>query len=267
MADQSERDAWRRLDRFGLPAGTQMALDEALLLHVGQPERPSLSFYTWDPPALSLGFFQRLGDVPAARHLPTVRRLTGGKAIHHADELTFSLAAPLDHPLYAGALQDGYTRVHRAVAEALRRFGVEARLRGSETLSSDQSGTGMCFHESSPLDLVWSGPDGLAKGLGSAQRRSRGRLLHHGSIKLGRPEYEDGVACVADTHPDPLDPRELAEALSQAFTTELGLHLEADELGAAELAHARAREAFFGSRPFLAREPEALHAARRPPPS
>ncbi len=265
MAHQSDGDAWRRLDRFGLSAGVQMGLDEALLLHVGRPERPTLSFYTWDPPALSLGFFQRLEDVPAARSLPTVRRLTGGKAIHHADELTFSLAAPLDHPLYAGALADGYARVHRAVARGLRNYGVEAQLRDSRALASDRAGTGMCFHESSPLDLAWAGPGGLAKGLGSAQRRSRGRLLHHGSIKLGRPAFEEGVACVADIHPGPLDPREVAEALALAFADELGLQLEADEPTAAERVHAHAREAFFGSPEFLSRKPEALDAARRPP--
>jgi lipoate-protein ligase A len=197
-----------------------MAVDAWLL---AEGRGPVLRLYTWEPPALSLGWFQRLVDVPAAAGftpgVDLVRRRTGGGAIHHARELTFSIAAPLDHPLYAGPVADSYVRVHAAIAAALARFGVDAAPRGERSLASDVAGTGMCFHASHPLDLVWEQDGGLRKGVGSAQRRKGGRVVHHGSIKLGRDPLEPGVAVVPGD-PDPLDVgRALAAELCGAVPT------------------------------------------------
>ncbi|MEO0650196.1 MAG: hypothetical protein AAFZ65_05920, partial [Planctomycetota bacterium] len=143
-----------------------------------------------------LGYFQRVADVPAAADrtpgLDLVRRTTGGGAIHHARELTFSIAASLEHPLYAGPIANSYRRVHALIAEALAEFGVDATPRGEQPAASDRDGTGMCFHASHPLDLGWG--EDWRKGVGSAQRRKHGRVLHHGSIKLAPDPLEPGVA-------------------------------------------------------------------------
>ena len=105
------REPWRLLTTWDGEPGWNMALDEALLQ--GRAARPTLRLYTWRPAALSLGYFQRWSDVPAAAAAPAVvRRLTGGGAIHHDLELTFSIAAPADHPLYRGELANSYGRVH-----------------------------------------------------------------------------------------------------------------------------------------------------------
>ncbi|MEZ5976907.1 MAG: hypothetical protein R3F34_01635 [Planctomycetota bacterium] len=247
---------WRLLLGHGLAPGRQMALDEALLELGGAT--PVLRLYTWSR-AFRLGYSQPRADVAPARAAFTgadgppllVRRFTGGGAIHHANELTFSIAAPIDHPLYAGPVAPSYDRVHAIVAAALARFGVHARARGERRLASERASSGMCFHRSCAQDLVWSGPSGPAKGVGSAQRRTRGRVLHHGSIKLAADPLEPGVA-TADLGGVAVDARELGDELVRAFEGELSARLRRDDPTPEESAHADARESFFGSEPFLA---------------
>jgi len=192
-------DTWRLITTFGADPGFNMGLDEALLEAEEAP--PTLRLYTWDPDTLSLGYFQKFADVPAAAGIDgrkpgaIVRRITGGGAIHHVHELTFSFVAPLAQRLYQGPLAGSYERVHAAVAAALAEFGIAASLRREQTLASDIAATGMCFHKSSELDLVWGGK----KGVGSAQRRTRGRVLHHGSIKLESSVFEGEIATVRES--------------------------------------------------------------------
>ena len=91
----------------------------------------------------SLGYFQRVRDVPNLSRAPAaVRRITGGGAIYHAAELTFSISAPEGHALYAGPVPQSYARVHAAVIDALAQVGVHGNLRGAEALASDRAGTG-----------------------------------------------------------------------------------------------------------------------------
>ena len=224
-----------------------MALDEALL--ASAEPLPVLRFYTWEPAALSLGYFQRWAELaPRAAGTPVVRRFSGGGAIHHADELTFSIAAPATHALFRGEVRRSYERIHALLAAALARQGVTATLRGARTPSSERAGTGMCFHESSELDLVWDG----AKGVGSAQRRTGGRVLHHGSIKLGRTALEEGVAVLRARAPG-VTAEGLAEEIVGAFERELGVALVPDEVRAEEAAFAQARADFYRSQEFVRR--------------
>ena len=178
----ARKETWRLVTTWGASPSTNMGLDEALLESEGAS--PTLRMYTWRPDTLSLGYFQRWADVPAARRAgAVVRRITGGGAIHHKNELTFSITASLEHPLYRGPLADSYRRVHEAVATALAEYGVEADLRGDRALTSDRDDTGMCFHHSTALDLVWDD----RKGVGSAQRRKRARLCFGPGAKGCRP--------------------------------------------------------------------------------
>jgi lipoate-protein ligase A len=190
---------WRLLETWSASPERAMGLDEALLERPETP--PTLRLYTWSPDTLSLGYFQRYSDVPrAAAATRVVRRITGGGAIHHAGELTWSITADAKSPLYRGPIAPSYERVHAVIIEALGACGVEARLRREEHLTSEREATGMCFHASTPLDIVWDG----AKGVGSAQRRRGGRVLHHGSIKLEASELEEGVARAPQVTPQRL---------------------------------------------------------------
>ena len=200
----------RRIDDPPLAAVVNMARDEALL----ETRRvTTLRFYRWARPTLSLGYFQGLAGLPAeavrARGGEVVRRPTGGKAILHEHELTYSLCAP-EHGALAGGPGRAMERMHRALAAELgRQSGRAIRIRGEERLRSDVAGSPWCFEDSSPLDLV----TGRRKLLGSAARRRRGWILFHGSLVLQAPRETPGVAELGVV-PD-LDG--LAQALTQTL--------------------------------------------------
>jgi len=239
-------ETWRLLETWDADPGVNMAVDEALLVTEGPP---TLRFYTWRPSALSLGYFQRVADVSGMERAPVrVRRLTGGGAIHHENELTFSIACSLEHPLYRGAVKASYERVHGLLAAVFLELGVAATLRGEGGLRSDVEGSGMCFHRSTPLDLVWSG----RKGVGSAQRRTRGRVLHHGSIKLAASELDTGVAELRPFAPT-LTPDELARKIRSRFEDDLDLGFDLGCLSEVEERHAKERRSFFTSDAFVRR--------------
>ena len=201
-------ETWRQITTWGAPPEFNMGLDGALLEDADAP--PTLRFYTWTPAALSLGYFQRFDEVPAAeKAFVVVRRITGGGAIHHTNELTFSMIASAEHALFEGPIPRSYERIHELIAAALSKCGAEAKLRGDSELLSDASGTGMCFHHSTSLDLAWDSK----KGVGSAQRRRNGRVLHHGSIKLGPSQHDTGVAELGES----IDPAALARVIAEVF--------------------------------------------------
>jgi lipoate-protein ligase A len=233
-------ETWRLITTFGADPAFNMGLDEALLLSSDAP--PTVRFYTWRPETLSIGYFQKLSDIAGhERARRIVRRITGGGAIHHANELTFSISAPQSHRLYAGPIAPSYVRVHDAIRAALRELSVESELRGERALASDVDGTGMCFHHSTPLDIAWAGKDGTwRKGVGSAQRRSKGRVLHHGSIKLGTSPLEGRIATLKE-HVPTLDVHTLAQTLRTSFerafevTLETTVPVESERVSAREL--------------------------------
>jgi len=162
---------------------TNMARDEALLECVGVGESPpTLRLYRWDPPTISLGCFQPYADyaalAPPAGGLPVVRRITGGGAILHDGELTYSIALPARHELVRGNPLRLYEVVHDALIECLRRLDVPAYRGCPSDGSGPTRGPFFCFARRHCLDVL-IGHDKLA---GSAQRRTRRGILQHGSI-------------------------------------------------------------------------------------
>ncbi|MEM7201624.1 MAG: hypothetical protein AAF628_15255 [Planctomycetota bacterium] len=182
-----------RVVRSGaLPPALNMGLDEALLV---TPGPSTLRLYSWDPPGVSLGYFQASGPAAAVteRH-DLVRRLTGGGAIHHDREITFALTADLD--LVPHGVEDLYVLIHDAVASALRRCGVAARRVPGGPPTKPRPDEWWCFAQAGAFDLVT--PEGR-KIVGSAQRRTRRphrRVLHHGSVVLSVPSGTPGCGAV-----------------------------------------------------------------------
>ena len=187
-----------------------MALDEALLEH---RLIPTLRFYTWDKPTISLGRFQNQAEAEQLQSLApdseVVERRTGGKAILHDQELTYSLCTP-----ETGALAGGPAKAMQAIhlvlaAELNRQTSLDICLRGKDPASSDVTDSPWCFEDSSPYDLILEGK----KLLGSAARRTASWLLFHGSLVIHPPKKNPGVAGLGQA-PNQVA---LADALGQAL--------------------------------------------------
>ena len=169
-----------------------MARDEALLQHVGRGlAPPTLRLYQWDPATVSLGYFQSFAEIreqpKTIRAMPVVRRLTGGGAIIHDEELTYSLVLPTAHPLLKQGPLRLYALVHDAVVAMLADRGVTAGRVGCAPQSNGRHGPFLCFDRRHPLDVAVAGQ----KVLGSAQRRTADAVLQHGSLQLARLALPD----------------------------------------------------------------------------
>lgn len=174
---------WRLI--FDAPADgpTNMATDHAILEAVGAGEAlPTLRLYAWQPPCLSLGYNQNAAEVDAAR-LDTmgwglVRRATGGKAILHTDELTYSITLPQDSPIVAGGVLESYRRLSQALMVALTNLGLDPQSTPHE--QAGQATGAVCFEVPSNYEITAQG----RKLIGSAQVRRLNAVLQHGSLPL-----------------------------------------------------------------------------------
>lgn len=181
-ADQSP--ATIRVIEHGPAEGAwNMAVDEALLATAAEQRSATLRLYRWQQPTLSFGYFQPWAERAthaASRACPVVRRHSGGGAIVHDRELTYSLSwptGPRDDEL-AGRL---YRMVHQSLTETLAEYGITARLHsGAPEITGKQPF--LCFLRRAAGDVCL----GDAKVLGSAQRRRRGAILQHGSLLWAR---------------------------------------------------------------------------------
>ncbi len=192
-----------------------MAVDAALIRCAAVP---TVRFYGWDPPAISVGRFQpgRVDLEPLRTSgLPLVSRMTGGGAIVHWHELTYSVTVPDDHHLVRGTTAESYAAIHGPIRCALAELGVSAVARGEDSEGPDPV---LCFHRVTSLDLVAEG----RKLVGSAQRRAHGRVLQHGSIILRGNELQPDTADVESLLGRPVGATELADRLAPAFGAVMG---------------------------------------------
>lgn len=172
---------WRLLDTGALPASLNMALDRALLAHHAQGQSPpTLRFYRWNPPAVSLGYFQNHPnlDLAACRRLgfEVVRRPTGGRAVLHLGDLTYALIAGTADGLPA-AVTAAYRLTCAGLLEGFRLLGLEARIgRGGRNPAQ----TGICWLDGVVGSVVYQ----EKKFVGSAQTWQASSLLQHGSVML-----------------------------------------------------------------------------------
>lgn len=197
-------------------AAANMARDEALLLSAAAGGPVTLRFYSWRPHAFSLGYFQRHREFePYVRKgRPVVRRLTGGGAIWHADEITYSLVGPFGSSGFPRKAAGIFVKVHTAVAEGLRSLGVDAAL-------SDAPGgrsPSICFARPQKYDIVVAG----RKLLGSAQCRRGRTFLQHGSLPLSPNEFAPGAVSVAEVVANRPGDATIIEALSGALARAFG---------------------------------------------
>lgn len=186
-----------------------MAVDEALLIDAAEHNTAALRFYSWNEPTLSLGYFQRYTDRQqhaASRTCAVVRRQTGGGAILHDREVTYSLTLPAGHPI-AKQNEKLYRIVHEVFIEILSpcrqlpNSDSTLQIRGGATKIQPGDEPFLCFQRQSPGDVIFiaaNAPKNDAtlsqipaspfayKIIGSAQRRYHGAVLQHGSLLLER---------------------------------------------------------------------------------
>lgn len=248
-----------------LSAALNMAVDDILLDAARAGAGPILRTYAWSPPAVSIGYAQRADeaidvDRCRARGIDLVRRTTGGRAVLHWNELTYSFHCADGEGPAAQGLQESSRQLGECLAEGLRRFGVDAcvergRVEQGQGAAADRRGA--CFASTARWELTCGG----RKLVGSAQRRTRGALLQHGSILAG-PEHLQ----IAELLPESLDRtgpgggldrastylqewlgvvdlRQLAQHLGAAFGDGLGLPTRETTLTDTEMALARERAA------------------------
>lgn len=248
---------WRLIiERAPRTGAWNMALDEAIMDAVAAGDSlPTLRFYAWEPPCLSLGKRQPLDGVDLERcradGIDVVRRATGGFAILHTDELTYSVAVRPDDPRADGAILDAYRKLSQGLLAGLRLLGATPEM-SPVVPGGVHNASAACFEMPSAYEIVV----GHQKLIGSAQARPAGRVLQHGSLPLTgdiarvvpylayeRQEERVTLAAhlrerattISDALRRPVRFDEAAEAMARGFAHALNLTLEPGEPRVAEM--------------------------------
>lgn len=161
---------------WNFPGELNMALDVVL---AEQCTEPILRFYTWARPTLSIGRHQRRINLNVQfmkeKNIDCVIRPTGGRAVLHWDELTYSVILPIDHPKARGGVLETYLVISECIAKALCALGFKACIEPVKRLKENSAA---CFNSPSSYEITIDGK----KVVGSAQMRTKKGVLQHGSI-------------------------------------------------------------------------------------
>jgi len=213
-----------------------MAIDYYLAENINDENDPILRFYGWEPFCLSLGFHQNADDVDINAvqrdRIDLVRRPTGGSAVFHSEELTYSLVIPVQHVDH----QQLFQQIHRLIYEALRMLGYTVQLHAQKEKQNylkEGQGTFVCFNRPAFTEIKIDGK----KCVGSAQKIYKRSVLQHGSILIGRKQFEivkylkgdqqyknqilqyllDNSTFLNNKHSDQHGPYEIAETIIEKF--------------------------------------------------
>ncbi len=258
------RAAWRLLLSPFADGPTNMAVDEAILQAMAAAEsRPTLRFFGWTPPCLSLGYAQPAAEVDRERlarlGYGLVRRPTGGRAILHTDELTYSVIAPMHEPRVLGGVLESYQQLSAGLLAGLRHLGLGVR--ADKTYAAGETAGAakgpVCFEVPSNYEITVGAGAAPRKLLGSAQVRQRRMVLQHGTLPLtgdlgricavlvfdsederqaARARLRQRAATVAEVLEAEVDWRQAAAALARGFSEALNLDLEEAPLSPREAA-------------------------------
>ena len=214
-----------------------MSVDGALLETAAAGGDPCLRFYGWQPAALSLGYFQpffQRAEHTDSSTLPVVRRSTGGGAIVHQHELTYSLAVPGKSRFAPGGVSI-VAAVHEALVRALAQWQVDATLQDEYDRHRTAPEPFLCFQRRTAGDVLLSGD----KICGSALRQRHKATLVHGSVLLAASAYAAELPGLNDLTVRPVAVEELAAVWIDEIATRLRFTFERDGLTEPELQHAQ----------------------------
>jgi lipoate-protein ligase A len=251
-------DPWRLLYTPPSSGAWNMAVDESILEHIYRGEAlPTLRLYSWDPPCLSLGHAQPFADVDMERvnanGCEVVRRLTGGRAILHTDELTYSVTGSVTDPILSGSILESYNRIAQALLYAVRELGLPVEMK-EHALAGEPATLNLnpvCFEVPSTYEITVN----EKKLIGSAQARKKEGVLQHGSLPLtgdltricealifkdeaSRQNAKQRLLARATTVESvtsvKTDWETAAQAFVKGFEAQLGIHFQRGELSRSE---------------------------------
>jgi lipoate-protein ligase A len=212
--------------------GWNMAVDEALLQTAADGDRACLRFYRWIEPTVSLGYFQpyvRRQHHQPSFACPLVRRSTGGGAIVHDHEITYSFTAPIRDRISA-RLQALYDAFHETLVEIFAHWGISAEL----CVPSDRQPIDdpfLCFQRRAAGDVLIRG----VKVAGSAQRRRHRAILQHGSVLLRNSRFTPELSGIYELTGTQIEQGKLISAWLERLSSKLGLRADLGELESAEI--------------------------------
>lgn len=254
---------WRLIETGHANGFTNMAVDEAIANAVARGDQPpTLRLYGWAPPAISLGYHQDRDDgidlqAVRERGYDIVRRPTGGRAILHADEGTYSFCIRQAEIAGGNSVMQSYREISRGIIAGLELLGAHVSLGADDIAASaaqdmTEAARAICFAKTARCDLQAAG----RKVVGSAQVRRDGGILQHGSIPL-EIDLEDQIAVMPGTDGRmarqvlagaamsvnellgrPVSFNELSEAVAEGFAQTFGVELAPEDLSDEEQAQA-----------------------------
>ena len=189
MSQLISRPSWRFLDTGFLNGYENMAMDEAIFTSCQQKKSPpTIRIYGWTPPAVSLGYFQKAEnavdlDACERRGVDVVRRLSGGRAVLHHHELTYSVICREGTSPLGSSVLETYKTISECLISALKGLGLQVQWvasRDKHTAAQEKDKTASCFSSPSWYEITVEGK----KICGSAQKRGDGVLLQHGSLLI-----------------------------------------------------------------------------------
>jgi lipoyl(octanoyl) transferase len=185
-----QKETWRFIQSGSCSPSYNMALDEMILNWQSEKKfPPTVRFYQWEVPTLTVGYFQRATkeidlDEVKKRGFGFVRRQTGGRGVLHANELTYSVIVPEDHPEMPKTVTEAYRVISRGILEGFKELGLDAYFSipdsEAERAALKNPRSAVCFDAPSWYEIVVED----RKIAGSAQTRQKGVILQHGSIPL-----------------------------------------------------------------------------------
>lgn len=190
-------NSWRWISSGFAGGADQMAMDKAVLEHASEIGKPTMRVYFWKPYCISLGFHQSVKSIDMDRcrrdTIDVVRRPTGGRAVLHAEEVTYSVIIPKEHSFFSQNISDVYNKISMGLCAGIQKLGIPARLekRSLDMRAHYQSSlAASCFSAAARNEILVEGK----KLVGSAQRNLAMGILQHGSIlvdeaHLNLPDY------------------------------------------------------------------------------
>lgn len=245
------RQKWRLIDSRPCSAAYNMAIDEAIASSVEKEMvPPTLRLYEWNSLAVTIGYFQKASDVDIEyckkNDISIIRRPTGGRAVLHGDDITYSFSTKTKTDFFSKDLFESYKKISEALILALSKINISAELivnRGKKYFMSYSQRGPLCFSSASYGEITVNNK----KIIGSAQKRGVDCLLQQGTIplfinkgemirifKLRQNDVENSLICLKDLLEE-IDVFAVKENIRKSFEEKFEIEMVASTLTEEEL--------------------------------